>query len=1515
LDQLDAVLALQDKDQVENLLAQLEAREAALMQADQEVEHLTDEDDLDVEIEESADYAERIVAAKVRLNRFIRQSVTPAPASAVSGIPSGFTARPPISAKLPKLQIHRYDGEVLDWTRFWSQFSSSVGSQANLSTVDKFNYLRSLLGPGPARVIEGLPLSSSNYNVAVDLLTAKYGRPEVLKSEHMGRLVQLKPAVWSEDGRDLRRLLEECRLHLRALDALGCDTSVLGSVIGPLIIRALPSRVIFEWNRVSLGKKDEQVTELLQFVQTEIESTERLCLARSQLGSSGPSEVSSVESTSTSRGGRSRRGRATVGSFVTKSEGTSSKPQPKCLFCGSNEHGTIRCSQVVSVRDRIQVLRKQNRCLKCFSAAHWARDCKAQIKCWTCQGAHHAALCQGQPTEESTSTAPVVVTSCIDGKSEGQQVALQSLSLWVINGQRRQRALVLLAGASERTFIKASFAQKLQLPCVQQEDLTVRSFGGAVEQRKSRLLKMTLEGDIGYCMQLIASEVPQVCSGVTLWEQSRIDSLLSGQEKNLLKNGILPAGKQGSVDLLIGADVYWTIVTGHMKRLGRAAMALQTVFGWTLQGKIGEVGSQSTKSAATLCVSTCNEASLNNQIRQFWDLDSSGALELEAQSQQTAGEQKVRQQFEKSNLFPNQQDAVCIPGNGHLDQFGSHLGISQDCSCEQITQLQKNEALCQLQGMQDYLDKKYSEVIVQPDPHGGSFLPHQVVVKEDTQKDEFLYPARTTQQRPPEGQLSKRRILEFLAQVFDPLGFVGPTLVPLKILLQKLWSLKLSWDEKIPYEDACFFQEWKEDFQALTQVRVQRWIGCDQVHNGELHAFCDSSQKAYGAAVYWRSKEVSMSSATLVASKNRIGPVKPLGIPRLELMACVIGVRLAQNILKAWDAMNLTVFYWTDSQVALQWINGPPLKWKVFVAHRVQEIQLHSKPSQWRYCPSKENPADLLTRGKRMQELQENVCWWGGPSWLGEDQQKWPVQPKMSQNQDKEMTVEERGTHGKVSEAIVCSTLVKPDNFSSWQRLVRLTGWVFRFLRNCRQQRKEGDFSLAVWELCQVEVYWCRQAQLETFPEEIQSLKKQESVANESKLKPFLPFLNEEGLLCIGVRLRSADLTEEEKHPILLAAHQLTTLFILGEHIKALHGGVRVTLARIRQRVWVLKGRRTVQNALRQCYVCRRWQAQAGRVIEGPVPSPRLDISPPFAVSGVDFAEPLWTQEKSSVPEKNYVCLFTCAVIRAVHLELVPSQTTEDFIAALRRFIARRGPVRILYSDNAQAFRQTDRLLQQAQRLVHGTAVQDFAASQKIEWRFIPARAAWWGGFYERMVGSVKLHLKRTLGRASLRFEELRTLLVEVEAVVNSRPLTYQYDNPEEGSELTPAHFLLGRPQGGLLDVQLVPSEPKHQELVRRWTYRKKLLDGFWSRWKHEYLLQLGSYHQVAQPRPHKVQTQDVVLVGERKAARGHWKKAIVEEVIPGRDQEVRMIVLRDSQQRRFRRAVQQVYPLEVVKE
>ncbi|XP_064482986.1 uncharacterized protein LOC135395827 [Ornithodoros turicata] len=301
-------------------------------------------------------------------------------------------------------------------------------------------------------------------------------------------------------------------------------------------------------------------------------------------------------------------------------------------------------------------------------------------------------------------------------------------------------------------------------------------------------------------------------------------------------------------------------------------------------------------------------------------------------------------------------------------------------------------------------------------------------------------------------------------------------------------------------------------------------------------------------------------------------------------------------------------------------------------------------------------------------------------------------------------------------------------------------------------------------EITRVERVWLHRTQQEAFPSEIPCLSSDKTLSPTSCVRDLRRFLDNFGTIRVGGRFHQFPDCEQVKHPVLLPAkHRFTDLVVVDAHHRVLHAGVQDTLSQVRSKFWMLRGRQTTRRVLHTCLTCCEHHPQLGTAPTAPLPRERATESESFAVVGVGYAGPLYLRGSSS-SSKAYIVLFSCGVTRAVHLELSSFMNVPDFLLAFRRFIARRGMSSSVYSDNARTFHKCSAVLS----LVAAGDFQDFAAQRRIEWRFIIERAPWWGGWWERLIRTVKEALRRCLGRGSLTFGELTTTLCGVEAVVNS---------------------------------------------------------------------------------------------------------------------------------------------------
>ena len=230
-------------------------------------------------------------------------------------------------------------------------------------------------------------------------------------------------------------------------------------------------------------------------------------------------------------------------------------------------------------------------------------------------------------------------------------------------------------------------------------------------------------------------------------------------------------------------------------------------------------------------------------------------------------------------------------------------------------------------------------------------------------------------------KLAKRSTISFASKLFDPLGYVEPITVKAKIMIQDLWKQNLSWDEDVPSDHANQWLKWISDISNLTSIEIPRPYFLTDISTRQLHIFCDSSQLAYGAVAYLRGKSGAEVYTAFVMAKTKVAPIKTQTLPRLELLAALLGVQLSEYLTKTLQLTKTKceVTYWSDSQIVLSWISStkqlPP-----FVSTRVHKIKEITSPSTWRFCPTSMNPADLLTRGLDTKMFNEKKqLWFQGP--------------------------------------------------------------------------------------------------------------------------------------------------------------------------------------------------------------------------------------------------------------------------------------------------------------------------------------------------------------------------------------------------------------------------------------------------------------------------------------------------------------------------------------------------------
>ena len=472
-------------------------------------------------------------------------------------------------------------------------------------------------------------------------------------------------------------------------------------------------------------------------------------------------------------------------------------------------------------------------------------------------------------------------------------------------------------------------------------------------------------------------------------------------------------------------------------------------------------------------------------------------------------------------------------------------------------------------------------------------------------------------------------------------------------------------------------------------------------------------------------------------------------------------------------------------------------------------------------------------------ELVKSKMWLEGPDFLQAQEDTWPEKLPKATPENAEMLEKrlQNLTHltDQTKEITSCVDRLDLNRYSSYSRLIHVTGWVCRFVTNCRsvQESRERNV-LTSDELTNAENFWVRQAEAEAFPQG----------EKEKALLQLNPQADNNGIIRVNGRLKYADdLPFDARHPILLPRHHpLTELIIKSEHQKLGHGtGVEHLLCELRTRYWIPKGRKAIHSTLESCPGCRRrFTAKPVQQIMAPLPKARVTPSlRAFEQIGVHFGGPYLTKQgRGKCRAKRYICLFTCLTTRAVHLEMAYGLETDSFINAFVRMTARRGTPRYVVSDNGTNFVGAERELRQlVDDFNRDRIVKETNKQYRIEWKFNPPAAPHFGGVFEAMIKAAKRALRSILGNADVTDEELHTAICGAESLLNSRPITYVSADVNDLTPLTPNPFLCqlrGRfaPEA-LNDTAINPR--------KRWHRIQQLLSQFWKRWRREFLPTLNS--------------------------------------------------------------------------
>ncbi|GFQ65178.1 uncharacterized protein TNCT_638431 [Trichonephila clavata] len=790
---LDETISLEEKfDLLSICKDQLKEKYETLKKLNSDIQDGIPDTEFENEIENSENYSVRIIESRYKITKFLNErnvhnQSTLLQSALLKNDSRSCNLNSECYMKLSKLTIQKFYGDSSTCLEFWGQFSNAIDNNPNLTHNDKFSYLKSLLGASAHNVVAGFSLSEENYKAAVELLKNRFGRHDLVFNAHMTKLLNLKQVKRASNIKELRELYDSCEIQIRNLNSLGVVAESYGRLLCPIILKLIPSEIALDFNWKRLDYETFNVEELLLFLKKETELRE----ATLSMQNSDQQIISSKKENfkHSPKYSNFRRGTPTASALTTNARNA-------CVFCDNYEHDSISC-KVLSIPEKREKLRKEGRCYVCFRKFHVSSKCKFKLTpCKICHGNfHNTSIRLNKLTNESTlpkesnSDVPLTTTAVshckIDKKDVcNKEVVLQTIYVNVECERNSQTLLLLFDVESQRTFVTSKLVSKLKAPIIRQENLQIFSFASIKPQTKAfgvtKLRLCNLKDKSRF--KVIEALVTDVISNVTI-------SLprLTQDIKAKLASYYLPdarGSRPREVDILLGADYFYQVSCDRpVEKITNSLFLCDSLFGYSLCSTFEEGGNKM-KNAAVLNLSALN--AVREDLTCLWDLESLEIRHVEDKILELDGE--ILNKFENNLKFVNKIYETGLLWKDDKKKLGNDFiaGSKSDDEAFYITMTASNifkEAGMHLRKFHtnsENLRHMWKENKLSDFQNSNDSL-KVLGILWDTNSDVLRF---DVQSFPDDWKFNptKRLVLKAMLKIFDPIGFIAPFSIRMKML-------------------------------------------------------------------------------------------------------------------------------------------------------------------------------------------------------------------------------------------------------------------------------------------------------------------------------------------------------------------------------------------------------------------------------------------------------------------------------------------------------------------------------------------------------------------------------------------------------------------------------------------------------------------------------------------------------------------------------------------------------------